>query len=88
MEEVTVSTGYQQFPKERGNRFFAIVDNKLLIVLFHQTLLAVCRAVPGLVFDKNAGNDLGITIRGISTMFISTQPLIIVDNFPYYNDIQ
>lgn len=89
LQDVQISTGYQQLPKERATGSFVTIDNKSLSRSVSSGIISRLQDMaPGLVFDKNAGNSLGITIRGLSSMFISSQPLIVVDNFPYYAGIQ
>jgi len=90
LEEVeVVSTGYQKIPKERATGSFVQVDNKTLQRNPSTSLLARLDGVTnGLLLDKNAGNADGISIRGRSTLFSSTRPLIVVDNFPFEGDIE
>lgn len=89
MNAVTViSTGYQKIPKERATGSFVHIDNKLLNRRVSSDILSRLNGVTsGLLFDSYAGNDLGINIRGKSTIFANTRPLIILDNFPYQGDI-
>jgi len=93
---VTVSTGYQTLPKERATGSFAHVDNKLLNRSVSTDILSRLDGVTsGLIFNKDAnrtgfskeGGDPGISIRGRSTLFANTEPLIILDNFPYDGDL-
>lgn len=85
---VQLYTGYQQLPKERATGSFAAIDNKLFNRTVSTDMLSRLQGLaPGLLFDKNSGNNIGITIRGISTLFASTQPLLVVDNFPFYGSV-
>ncbi|MBN7813433.1 SusC/RagA family TonB-linked outer membrane protein [Algoriphagus sp. H41] len=80
-----VSTGYQQIPKERATGSFAHLDRELVQRRVGANVLDRLEDVTsGLLFNHGpqAAND-PITIRGRSTIFSDTQPLIIVDNFPY-----
>src|SRR5690606_4854013 len=44
--------------------------------------------VPGVLFDKRLGSNRAFSIRGLSTLSaLMTQPLIVVDDFPYEGDI-
>jgi TonB-linked SusC/RagA family outer membrane protein len=64
---VTVSTGYQSFPKERATGSFAAVDRSLLDRSVSTEILARLKnVVPGLSFN-NIGTR--ISIRGQSTIF-------------------
>lgn len=88
LQEVTVSTGYQQIPKERATGSFDFIDNKLLNRSVSTDILSRLRGVTsGLLFDNSSANDLNISIRGRSTLFANTQPLIILNNFEYDGDI-
>lgn len=79
-----VSTGYQNIPKERATGSFTVIDNKLLNRAVSPDLITRLNGVTnGLLVSKN-GN---LTIRGRSTIFSQTYPLIVVDNFPYEGDI-
>ncbi|SEM85015.1 TonB-linked outer membrane protein, SusC/RagA family [bacterium A37T11] len=88
--EVIVNTGYQQLPKERATGSFTFVDNKLLNRNPGVDLISRLSGVTnGLLYDDaNSGNTLGINIRGKSTIFANTIPLIVLDNFPYVGDIK
>lgn len=79
-----VSTGYQKIPKERTAGSFEIVNNKMLNRRNTPDILSrLENMASGLTFQKdNTGNTL-LTIRGISTIHSNTDPLIVVDNFPY-----
>lgn len=84
-----VSSGYQYIPKERATGSFDQVDNKTFNRAVSTDVLSRLEGVGnGLLFSKNSGNRLGISIRGRSTLFSNTQPLIVLDNFPYEGDIE
>lgn len=85
LEEVNIiSSGYQKLPKERATGSFDFVDNKTFNRAVSTDLLSRLNGVAnGLLFSQNAGNAMGISIRGRSTLFSNTQPLIVLDNFPY-----
>jgi TonB-linked SusC/RagA family outer membrane protein len=88
LDEVTVSTGFQTLPKERVAGSFSIVDNELFNRSVSTSVLSRLNGVTsGLLFDKSANNTTGLTIRGKSTIWANSQPLIIIDNFPYEGDI-
>lgn len=91
-EEVVVSTGYQKISKERFVGSYAQLDS----VNFHRRagmgiIDRLDGTVPGILFDKKAASTgYPIQIRGISTLGTSNttkDPLIIVDNFPFIDDI-
>ncbi|WP_099371173.1 SusC/RagA family TonB-linked outer membrane protein [Sphingobacterium sp. 1.A.5] len=83
-----VSTGYQQIPRERATGSFALVDSRTLQRSPSMNILSRLNGVTnGLLLDRNTGNADGMSIRGRSTLFSSTRPLVVVDNFPYEGDI-
>ncbi|TAN01569.1 MAG: SusC/RagA family TonB-linked outer membrane protein [Chitinophagaceae bacterium] len=88
LQEVTVSTGYQQIPKERATGSFDFIDNKLLNRSVSPDILGRLKGISSsLLFDSHIGNNLGFSIRGLSTIFANSQPLIILNNFEYDGDI-
>ena len=83
-----VSTGYQNIPKDRATGSFTVVDNKLLNRAVSPDLLGRLKGVTnGLLVDRLVGNSTGISIRGRSTIFSDTKPLIVIDNFPFEGDL-
>jgi len=83
-----VSTGYQNIPQERATGSFTVIDNKTLSHAVSPDLLSRLKGVTnGLLIDNNTGNADGISIRGRSTLFSNTEPLIVIDNFPFEGDI-
>lgn len=92
LDEVeVVSTGYQDIPKERATGSFTLIDNKTLNRTVSPDLLSRLNGVTnGLLSDKTVGspnNKLGISIRGQSTIFSNSAPLVILDNFPFEGEI-
>jgi len=84
---VTVNTGYQQVNKERFVGSYSQLDSQD----FHRRVgMGIIErldgTVPGLLFDKKGNSSFSpIQIRGVSTLgtnLTSTDPLIVVDNFP------
>ena len=88
-QEVTVvSTGYQDIPKERATGSFSTISNKQFNLKVSSDVISrIADMVPGVYLDKPNSAQATITIRGISTIFANSQPLIVVDNFPYEGDI-
>lgn len=86
LQGVTVmSTGYQDLPAERVTGSFVALDRELFNRRVSTNLVDRLEDVtPGLILNRgpNTGRDQ-ISIRGRSTLFANTAPLIIVDNFPY-----
>ena len=92
LKEVVVSTGYQTLSKERVNGSFAQVNNELLNRRTSPDILSRLEGVvPGLLFNRNtingSGGNVDISIRGQNTLFANSQPLIVLDGFPYDGDV-
>lgn len=92
LKEVVVSTGYQILPKERVTGSFAQVNNELFDRRVSTDILSRLEGVTsGLLFNRNTGSGANgqpdISIRGTNTLFTNSQPLIVIDNFPYDGDI-
>lgn len=95
---VNINTGYQSIPKERSTGSFVVIDSALLNRQVSTNILDRLNGVtPGLLFNgQNTPGilstgadqkDLGINIRGQSTIYANANPLVVVDNFPYEGDI-
>ncbi|MCE7056814.1 SusC/RagA family TonB-linked outer membrane protein [Algoriphagus sp. AGSA1] len=82
-EVEVVSTGYQEIPKERATGSFVQVDRDLIDRRFSTNLLDRLEDVTPSLMINREGPGEGIRIRGRNTIFANTDPLIIVDNFPY-----
>ncbi|WP_162847040.1 SusC/RagA family TonB-linked outer membrane protein [Mucilaginibacter gracilis] len=98
LNEVVVSTGYQQLVKENATGSFTYIDNKLINRSVGTDILSRLDGVTsGVIFNKtfnktnlsssSNGGDPGISIRGRSTLFANTEPLVVLDNFPYDGDL-
>src|SRR5690606_1477314 len=89
LREVTImSTGYQELPRERVTGSFTHVDQDLFNRTVGTDFISRLENVTnGLVFNRNGeGRSIDISIRGMSTINSNTQPLIVVDNFPFDGD--
>ena len=83
-EVVVMSTGYQQIPRERATGSFVSLDNELVNRRVSTNLIDRLEDVTsGVIFNKTGPANDPISIRGRNTIFANTQPLIIIDNFPY-----
>ena len=94
-----ISNGYQQLAKERSTGSFDQIDNKLLNRSASDNILDRLDGIAsGLRFNGQASTSiattsatrhLGINIRGVSTLSgnVSTDPLIVLDNFPYEGNL-
>ena len=91
LQEVEISTGYQKIPKERATGSFEFVGQQALERIVSTNLIdRLQNIVSGLVFNKDATVANGsspISIRGQTTIFANTKPLIVIDNFPYDGDL-
>jgi TonB-linked SusC/RagA family outer membrane protein len=90
LQEVTVSTGYQQLPQERATGSFEVVDKELFNRSTGTDVLTRLDGITtGTFFDKRTGQDplSSLTIHGTGSIYAGTSPLIVVDNFPYDGDI-
>ncbi len=95
IEEVVVNTGYYALPKERVTGSFTVLDKEKLTFHADNNILNRMEGMAnGVYFDKRSvtgedfGNDPTIRIRGLSTIEGNTAPLVILDNFPFYGDLQ
>jgi TonB-linked SusC/RagA family outer membrane protein len=87
LEEVVISTGYQQIGRERITGSFTPINNELFNRRVTTDILSRLEdVVPGLVFNRRLGAS-NISIRGRNTINGDGQPLIVLDNFPYEGDI-
>jgi TonB-dependent starch-binding outer membrane protein SusC len=89
LDEVVVNTGYQNIPKERATGSFVAVNMEQFNNRVAPDVISKLEGITSsLVFFKGVPNRPDeINIRGQSTLFSNTQPLIVVDNFPYDGDI-
>lgn len=87
MQQVVVSTGYQQIAKENTTGSFDKIDEKLLNRSTSTDILSRLEGTAGSVYFSKTSTYPEIFIRGISTINAGTAPLIVIDNFPYEGDI-
>ena len=89
LEEVeVVTTGFQKIPKERATGSFEFVDNKLFNRKVSTDFVSRLEdIVPGFSTNKTnpntRGDILGVNIRGESTLWSESYPLIVIDGVPY-----
>ncbi|MDB5141067.1 MAG: TonB-dependent receptor [Mucilaginibacter sp.] len=89
MKEVIVSTGYQTLPRERSTGSFDQVNHTLFNREVSTGVISRLDGITsGVSFDKRNGSNTTFSVRGLSTLTETiSQPLIVVDNFPYQGDI-
>lgn len=86
LDEVEVNTGYQIVSRERITGSVESVDNAKLNRIPSTDILSRLEGISSVYFDRRAGGS-AISVRGRSTIFGNSVPLIVVDNFPYEGDI-
>ncbi|WP_157970375.1 SusC/RagA family TonB-linked outer membrane protein [Albibacterium indicum] len=93
LEEIEVSTGYYNLPKERLTGSFTFIDNDLLNRSSEPNIIDRLEGVTsGLQFNRDVqinetSGRADLRIRGVSSIKSETQPLIVLDGFPYEGDI-
>lgn len=95
LKGVVVSTGFYQVPQERATGSFAHIDNELLNRSVSTNVLDRLEGVtPSLLFDRRSISGENLTesrpelkLRGIATIESDDSPLIVLNNFPYENDL-
>jgi TonB-linked SusC/RagA family outer membrane protein len=94
-EIILANTGYQILRPNEINGSITVIDKKTLNQQVGVSVLNRLDGVtPGILFNIGKGPSSGnipsktnISIRGLSTINANLDPLIVVDNFPYYGDI-
>ncbi|WP_315815650.1 TonB-dependent receptor plug domain-containing protein [Paraflavitalea speifideaquila] len=88
---VVVSTGMEEIPKERATGSFFNIDNPQINQRVSTGILDRLEGqATGVLITRNrskTANQPFFSIRGRTTIFSNTTPLIIVDNFPYGTDV-
>lgn len=89
-EEITISTGYQRISKERFVGSYSQLDSAAYERRAGMGIIErLDGTVTGVLFDKKASGALAenLTIRGLSTINSARLPLIIVDDFPFRQNL-
>ncbi|MFB2118454.1 SusC/RagA family TonB-linked outer membrane protein [Parapedobacter sp. 2B3] len=87
LDEVVVSTGIQEIPRERATGSFALATEKQLALQVSPDITSRLESlIGGYVVNRNGYNEQPI-IRGVGTFSGPTAPLVVLDNFPYEGDI-
>jgi len=82
-----VSTGYQTLAQEKATGSFEQINSSLINRATGTDVLSRLDGVSSIAFDKRIGQENTLNIRGRSTLFANSAPLIVVDNFPYNGDL-
>jgi TonB-linked SusC/RagA family outer membrane protein len=90
-EVEVVSTGYQYIPKERASGSFSLVDRQQFDRKVSTDVFSRLQGIaPSLLFSQNTQRSFtggfDLSVRGRSTIFANDQPLIVLDNFPFYGN--
>lgn len=104
VEVTSVATGYQMLPKARTTGSFVLIDSALLNRNPSSNILDRLEGVTSGLLTLRAQtmnmyfiqkmptiNYMGMALRGISTLSpnqVNSNPLLILDNFPYEGDIR
>ncbi len=84
-EEITItaSTGYQTISKERAAGSFDMIGQDILSKRPVSNLsTALQGVVAGLQAKENLDGSVNFLVRGTSSLYANTQPLVVVDGFP------
>lgn len=90
LDEVIINTGYQSLNQQSTTGSFVVIDKDLLSRTVSTNIIdRLQNIVPGLSFNKVGTNSarLNLSIRGQSTINANSDPLVILDNFPFEGDI-
>ena len=87
IEEVEVVTGYFHVPKERAVGSFETIAAEKLNNIVSTNILDRLEGQTTMLFDRGTDRP-SMTLRGINTFEGNTEPLIILDNFPYEGNIE
>lgn len=90
LDQVIVSSGYQTLPKERSTGSFAVIKSSMLE---EQVNINLIEKLESIASSMSVGRKNNITtpqlmIRGLSTINAETDPLVILDNFPYEGNLE
>lgn len=85
---VAINTGYQVLKPNEVTGSVSQPDKQMYNARVSTDVLSKLEGITsGLVFNRTNRGVPSISIRGRSTIFANTDPLIVVDNFPYDGDI-
>lgn len=93
LDNVIVNTGYSQGKPNQMNGSYTHINNEILNQQVGTNILSRLEGVTsGVLFEKNKNNvnpqsQLGITVRGLSSINGPLDPLVVLDNFIFEGDI-
>lgn len=86
-EAVVVNTGYQKVKPNEATGSFDKIDNELFNRSVSSDVISRLENVASGLYFSKVRNSSQLFIRGLSTLNAGTDPLIVVDNFPYEGSI-
>ncbi|HVZ96684.1 MAG TPA: SusC/RagA family TonB-linked outer membrane protein [Chitinophagaceae bacterium] len=89
LDTVIINTGYQMVQRQVSTGSYVKMDNKLLNMQPTTNILDRLEGITNslLIDRKSDERNLGIMVRGLSTIQGPRDPLIVIDNFPYSGDL-
>lgn len=88
LDSVTIlSTGYGTVSPERVTGSFTKISNTLVNRSVSTNILDRLNGVASSLLFHQGTSDLKFSVRGRSTIFANTSPLIVLNNFPYDGDL-
>lgn len=101
IDQVMISTGYEEVPIERTTGSFSVIDRATLDrEVGYEVISRLDHLATGVYFDRSDGNynsvglksdQRNLSVHGISTLRSASSganmPLIVLDNFPFEGDI-
>lgn len=85
-----LNNGFQQVSKERSTGSFSTISQQMIDRRISTDIVSrLADVVPGLMINaiSNSNSQTQLNIRGQSTLFARTEPLIVVDNFQFEGDV-
>ena len=87
-EVVILQTGFQRIPQDRSTGSFSHIGRKQLDGVVATNIQDKLEGmVTGLDIDRSNRFYPSLKVRGLSTIESNAVPLIVLDNFPYENDL-
>lgn len=87
LNAVTFKTGIQTLGPNETSGSFQHIGNDAINRSTSTDILSRLKGVSQVLFDRTSATDQQIRIRGYSTIFANSKPLVIVDDFPYSGNI-
>lgn len=92
LEEVLINTGYEEVNRKTATGAFSVIDNQLLNQQVGTNILSrisgVASGIDNMTNKTDNRRELGIAIRGLSTVRGPLDPLVVLDNFIYEGKLE